>query len=63
MLMEKNHLTLNRHTSQSTIIKDINIYEFVNAKTLMQSIDNFINRYMLLVCTSSINFKTLGLLE
>jgi len=27
-------LTLNGHTSQSTIIKDINIYEFLNAKAL-----------------------------
>ena len=30
------HLTLNRHTSQSTIIKDINIYESLNAKALIQ---------------------------
>ena len=33
---EKTHLTLNRHTSRSTIIKDINIYEFLNAKALIQ---------------------------
>ena len=36
MLLEKTHLTLNRHTSQSTIIKDINIYEFLNAKALIK---------------------------
>jgi len=34
--MGKTHLTLDRHTSQSTIIKDINIYEFLNAKALIQ---------------------------
>jgi len=56
-------LTLNRHTSQSTIIKDINSYECLNAKALVQYIDNFINIDVLLVCTSSINFKPLGLLE
>jgi len=33
--MEKTHLTLNRRTSQSTIIKDINIYEFLKAKALI----------------------------
>jgi len=64
--MEKTHLTLkidrylNRHTSQSTIIKDINIYEFLDAKALIQYIDNFINRDVVLVCTSSINVETLG---
>jgi len=59
----KKHLTLNRPTSQRTIIQDINIYEFLNAKALIQKIDTFINRDILLVCTSSINFKTLVLLE
>ena len=34
--MEKKHLTLNRHTSQSTIIKELNIYECLNAKALIQ---------------------------
>ena len=29
-------LTLNRHTPHRTIIKDINIYEFPNAKALIQ---------------------------
>jgi len=48
---------------QSTIIKDINIYEFLNAKVLIQYIDNLINRDVLLVCTSSINFKTRSKLE
>ena len=32
----KKQLTLNRPTSQSTIIKDLNIYEFINAKALIQ---------------------------
>ena len=32
----KKHLTLNRPTSQRPIIKDINIYEFLNAKALIQ---------------------------
>ena len=34
--MQNKHLTLNRPTSQSTIIKDINIYEFLNAIALIQ---------------------------
>ena len=45
--MEKTHLTLNSHKSQSTIIKNINIYEFLNAKAFIQWIDNFINRDVL----------------